>query len=277
MTEMQRKLLNMFSWYHEICKKNKLVYFSIGGTLLGAVRHQGFIPWDDDIDVGMPRQDYERFIQLAESINSDSKYRIEFSTGKKEFVYPYCKIYDTETTLIENTRYQTKRGIYIDVFPIDGIGNTLKESMVHFKEIDRKVNSLCVRVCAVRKERKLYKNIAILVSRCIPEAVWNSQRIIKKIDILSKKKSYTESVYVANLVGNWHEKEIMKKEWFGKPVLYPFETIEIYGPENYDSYLKQVYGNYMQLPPVEKQISHHDYIELDLEHSYLSENKTLGK
>lgn len=267
MTEVQNRLLEMLKWFHELCEKENLTYYAQGGTVLGAVRHNGFIPWDDDIDVGMPRNDYEKFIKLQKKTNGKSQYYIEYPNDKKDFVYPYCKVYDTKTTLIENTRYKTKRGIYIDVFPIDGIGNSIEESIKNFKKIDNKKNLLCTQICALRKGRKLYKNLSILLLRTIP--FLDSLKIIKDIDKSSKSYDYDNCEYVANLCGNWHEKEIMKKQWVIKPILCKFENTSIYIPEDYDAYLTRMYGDYMKLPPIEKQVTHHDFLYLDLNKSYL--------
>ena len=133
MNDLQLKMLDMMSWYHNLCEKNNLKYYVVGGTALGTIRHKGFIPWDDDIDVGMPREDYEKFKELASNSDLSARYAIEFPSGKKDFLYPYGKIYDTTTTLIEHTRYKTKRGIFIDVFPLDGIGNDKDEATRHFE------------------------------------------------------------------------------------------------------------------------------------------------
>lgn len=267
MTELQGRLLDVLKWFHKLCEREELTYYAQGGTALGAVRHNGFIPWDDDLDVGMPRGDYEKLKRLSEKMNGQSPYYIEFPGERKDFVYPYCKIYDTRTTLIENTRYKTKRGIFIDVFPIDGIGNTMEESIRNFKRIDYKNNLLCTQICALRKGRELYKNASIVLLRAVP--FLDHLKIIKDIDKLSKLYDYDECNYVANLCGNWHEKEIMDKRWVEKSILCKFEDAQIYIPENYDEYLTRMYGDYMKLPPVEKQITHHDFLCIDLNKSYL--------
>lgn len=269
MTDLQCRLLPIMKWFHKLCDEQNFTYYALGGTALGAVRHNGFIPWDDDLDVGMPRKDYERLKVLSQKINTLSNYVIEFPDNKKDFVYPYCKIYDTNTTLVENTRYKTKRGIYIDVFPIDGVGNTWEESIKRFNKIDRKRNLLCARVCALRKNRSLHKNFAILLSRCIPDFLLNPLEIIKNINESCKERQYDKYTYVANFCGNWHEKEIMNKEWVKNPVLCKFEDMQIYIPKDTDAYLTRLYGNYMQLPPVEKRVTHHDFLHLDLNKSYL--------
>lgn len=267
MTELQLKLLDMMDFFHKMCVKNHLKYYVIGGTALGAARHKGFIPWDDDIDVGMPRPDYEKLKKIASEKNTD-KYCYEFPGENEDFAYPFGKLYNTETTLVEHNRYNTKRGIFIDIFPLDGSGNTMKESKKNFKKIDRINNWLISKTCAVRKGRKLYKNLAILCMKCIPDAVLNPQKLLQNISRESGRLNYDDCVYVANFVGNWHKKEISEKNWFGSPIECEFDGITVYRPEKIEKYLTAVYGDWKTPPPLEKQVTHHDYLYIDLNKSY---------
>lgn len=270
MEELKKILLDMLSWFHHFCVKNNVKYYALGGTLLGAVRHKGFIPWDDDIDLGLPREDYNRLIKLME--NETGRYVLETPNQRKEgFVYSYCKLYDTQTTLVEHTRYKTRRGAYLDIFPIDGIGNTLEESYANFKQIDRINNLICTKTCALNKERKLYKNLAIIVGRCVPSFIVNWKKEIERVNKICESRPYSDSVYVGNLLGNWHEKEIAEREWFGEPILLDFENIKICVPNDYNKYLTHVYGDYMTPPPIEKQKTHHDFISMDLNKGYLKD------
>lgn len=272
MNELQEKLVSMLDWFHNFCCDKEVGYFVLGGTAIGAVRHRGFIPWDDDIDVGLFREDYDRLISMSEEINKSGRYRIEHYHNRLDHIYPYAKLYDLNTTLVENTKYKQKKGIYIDIFPLDNIeGNSFKESERRFKKINMKVMFLCTRVCALRKGRNLFKNASILISRLIPDVILPLNKLIKRLDKNFVTWADDDCTYVANFAGNWHEKEIMKKEWYGTPKLYDFENIKVYGPENIDAYLKRQYGNYMKLPPKEKQITHHDYIYINLNEGYESE------
>ncbi len=272
LTALQETLLSMLAWFHEYCQKHGLRYYLVGGAALGAARHHGFIPWDDDIDVDMPRPDYERLKELCKE-GQGERYRFEFYGEKKEFIYPFGKLYDTQTTLIENVRYKPKRGIGIDIFPTDGLGDTYEESLAHFKKIDKKANLLSTRTCAWRKGRKLYKNLAVVLMRLVPEFILSTKKIRADIDRMSKEKDFDSSVYVANCVGNWHEKEILKREWLGTPTECTFEGLTVFGPEKMDEFLTGVYGDWRTPPPPEKQVTHHDYIRLDLQESYLQEEK----
>lgn len=267
MTELQSKLLDMLKFFHAICMKENLRYYLLGGTALGAARHGGFIPWDDDIDVGMPREDYEK-LKIFCRTSDFGKYTFEFPSDRKDFVYAYGKMYDRDTTLIENTRYKTERGIYIDIFPLDGAGNTYEESVLRFKGIGRKIDLLSTKTCAWRRGRKLYKNLAVMAMRCVPEFMINSAKLKAEIDERSKGLNFDECLYVANYNGAWREKEIAKREWFGTPTEYLFEGVKVFGPENIDAYLTALYGDWRTPPPPEKQVTHHDYLYLNLEQPY---------
>ena len=264
---LQTKLTDLLEWFHTFCVENNLTYYALGGTMLGAARHEGFIPWDDDVDVGMPRPDYEKLAELMRGKTFNNKYIFEDSSSDaKEFNYPFSKIYDTETTLVENNRYKIKRGIFLDIFPYDGVGDSFEEGVRRHKKIKRLYNLLLLKVAGFRKGRKLYKNVGVALFRLLPV---NSKKTLNKLAEACKEHDYEKCTYIANLLGAWGVKEIMPKEYLGKPTLYKFGNIEIFGVEKYDEYLTTVYGNWRQPPPPEKQISHHDFDYIDLNKSYL--------
>lgn len=268
MNELQYKLYDMFKWFDVFCKENDISYYAVGGTLLGACRHKGFIPWDDDIDIALPRPDYEKLILLLDKQQDNYFLETPFQNNK-DYLYSYSKLYDVTTTLVENTRYQCKRGVYIDIFPLDGIGNDMSESIKNFSRFDKLNMFLMTRTCAIRKERSIYKNIAIFIARLIPNFFIDDKKLSIKVDSLASKYKYDKCNYVANLMGAYRSKEIIPKEFLGNPTLYKFEDIYVYGPEKYEEYLTHMYGDWRQLPPKEKQHSHHDYIELDFDTSYI--------
>ncbi|MBR0385211.1 MAG: LicD family protein [Erysipelotrichaceae bacterium] len=269
MNELQTRMLNMMKWFHQFCAENGLTYYMIGGTMLGAARHKGFIPWDDDIDVGLPRQDFYRLHELMQQID-DTMYRMEsYQDGNDDFEYPYGKIYDTATTLIENRKKQPKRGIFLDVFPLDGIGNSMDEARKNIKPIELQLNLLAARSCSIRSGRSKLKTMAVRVLGSLPAFILNPQSLIRKIETLCLKRGFDEFSYVGHLVGNWRARELMPREVFGKPRLYSFESEQFYGVELDDEYLRYLYKDWQKLPPVEKQKSDHDFLLLDLNRSYL--------
>lgn len=269
LTPLQKKLLPMLSWFHEFCVDNNMNYYLLGGTMLGAARHQGFIPWDDDIDVGMPRKDYEAFLKGTKGKRFGAYVVEGIDTDHNDFYYGYSKIYNIETTLIENTRYKIKRGIYIDLFPLDGVGNDESEISAVFNPILRKYQLLLARTCAIRENRKWYKNLVIRCARSLPFI--DNKKLMLQIDEMCKTHDYSKCDYIGNFYGNWGIREVVKKEVMGTPTLYRFENLLVYGASDYNAYLTSLYGEWRKLPPKEKQVTHHDYLLCDLEKSYIEQ------
>lgn len=269
MTPIQEKLLSMLSWFHDFCVANNIRYYAAGGTVIGAMRHKGFIPWDDDVDVVVPRDDYNRLIRLFNK--KIDHYILESPyTGNNDYLYAYAKLYDIDTTLIEKAHFKCRRGIYIDVFPLDGIGMSIEEATLNFNKVDRKNMLLMTRTCALQKDRSIYKNLAIILSRLVPNVFLNNKLLCIKIDQLACKIHTKDSRYVANLMGTYRSREIVEADCFGKPILSIFENIQIYCPENYDKYLGTIYGNWRELPPKEKRCTKHNYVEFDLNKPYMN-------
>ena len=266
--ELQNHLMKMMRWFHNYCTKNDIRYYALGGTMLGAVRHNGFIPWDDDIDVGVPRSDYEKLRSMIGNREFEGYYFETPDSPSYEYRYPYGKLYDTRTTLTEHTWPALRRGVFIDVFPLDGLGNNENESIQHWNSIIRKSNYLWTRTCAVRKERAMIKNAAIIVAHLVPKAIAGEKKLLTEMDIKCRTYDFDMCEIGGNVFGNWGEKEIMPSSIMGTPTLYRFGDMEIYGAEHADEYLTHLYGDWRKLPPFEKQVTHHDYLELDLHTPY---------
>ncbi len=269
MTDLQKKLLTLLDFFHNFCAENDLRYYAMGGTALGAMRHEGFIPWDDDIDVAMPRDDYERLKELV--ANKDTGiYEFEFPGENRDFVYTYGKMYDTTTTLIENTRYKTKRGIFIDIFPLDGLANREPVAIKRFNFLKRKVNFIMTTTCAWRKGRKLHKNLAIMLMRCIPQFIVNTKKLMLSFHKECQKKSFDEHVYVAPCaaIDYGAQRTVARHEWFGAPKEAKFENQIIFIPDMADEYLTALFGDWRTPPPPENQVTHHEFIMIDLNKSY---------
>ena len=234
--------------------------------MLGAVRHHGFIPWDDDIDIGMPRKDYEKLEALMRDYRGE-KYILETAnTINADFCYPYSKLFDKTTTLVENQKYKIRRGIYIDIFPLDGLGNTIEEAKNNYIKVEKKRNLLLLKTSGIRKGRTFYKNALVLLAKFIPI---NETRLRIEVSNAANILDFDKAKYGGNSLGAWRFKEIMPVSVMGKPKLYPFEDTEIYGVEHADDYLTSIYGEWKKLPPEEKRITHHDFLLCDLNKSWL--------
>ena len=185
MTEFQTHIFKMMKWLHSFIVEKGLTYYICDGTMLGAARHKGFIPWDDDIDIMMPRPDYEMLCGLLNK--PIDGYVIETIKSKdRDFLYTTAKFYDTRTTMTELLRKRITRGVCIDIFPLDGLGNDMKLAKKRFKKIDRLNMFLMTRICEYRKGRKWYKNLFIFISRLIPNFLVNSKKIALKLDSMNK-------------------------------------------------------------------------------------------
>lgn len=268
-TQLKKMLVDMLAWFHNYCEENGLRYYALGGTMLGAARHRGFIPWDDDIDVGMPRADYLRLEALMAG-QAAGPYVLETPNSPNgDFYYPFAKLYDTRTTLVENTRWQIKRGIYLDIFPLDGAGDSADEAVEYFRTVKAKRNLLLTLTTGIRKGRSFHKNAAVLVMRCLPDWLLNKKKLLHSLDAMCRERDFDRYEWGGNLMGNWMEREVMPREIMGTPTPYPFESLTVWGPEDYNGYLTSLYGDWRQLPPPEKRKSHHDYLMCDLQRSYL--------
>lgn len=244
----------MLKYIDEVCKKEGLRYYLCGGTLLGAVRHHGFIPWDDDIDLFMPRPDYDRLIEL---LKESSKYRI-LSATDKGYYYNYGKMVDRRTVLIEQHVNQIdEMGVFIDIFPLDGMPESVAECDLRFKKLDEirnKINGFSQERPRLRKNLLAYlKSWNLYIS--------NKKRSLSKEQINYKNEAllygYDDSKNVFATGGAYKKRDVFPKTWLSEGTYLEFEGKKFCVPVQYDKYLKQLYGDYMKLPPKEKQITHH--------------------
>ena len=235
--------LQLLEYFDEFCKDNNLRYFLAGGTLLGAVRHKGFIPWDDDIDVAMPRNDYEKFITLCNKLDKD--YKILSCELLNEHMIPFAKFVDVNYQNY-NKSINGRYGIRIDVFPLDGLGNSYSSAIKISKKIVlfRKFHYFCFK-----------KNImSTLLNKLMIHKLFYF--ILKNIAI---KNNFYDSKYVGSIVGGLRRlDEIFEYRVYSETMDMEFEGKIFKGMKYYDEYLTRMYGDYMKLPPKEKQVAEHN-------------------
>ena len=244
--ELHEGLLRIADFFHSVCQKEHIPYYMLGGTMLGAIRHKGFIPWDDDMDFGVPREHFKR---LANALKENLPPNMNVLDMHNSNLYTdVLKIELTKTKIEENGI--TDKGINIDVFPLDYTNNHKNVFSSNFWiYLSVKYNCYAFSPHLYKGIRgrlqHLFKTFHPIKKETFP--CW-----IEKIS-LSKKKTYTA---YANHFGFWNLREIVDKDYFGEPILYEFENIKLYGVANYDKYLSKLYGNYMELPSSEKRHVH---------------------
>ena len=260
--------LDIFKAFIRVCEELKLRYFVVQGTLLGAVRHQGFIPWDDDIDVGMLREDYEQFLKKGQAL-LPQRYFIQTHDTDPAYPHGFAKIRDSKTAFVETTCKNLKmnHGIYIDVFPFD----LYPDDWMRKGWFDLRKLLLRYRIRSalyIPQDQKL----------TIPNVVRRALKIGGKICYPSLQKALERQTKLygcvrqgKNRINNgspWGKRECIPAEWLEKNTVLQFEGMEVQAPACYQKYLEHVYGDYMELPPPEKRIPHHFICKLDFENAY---------
>lgn len=268
---LQQTNLEMIKIFIQICEKHQLQYFALGGTLLGAVRHQGFIPWDDDVDLGMPRPDYEKFLQIAgeelAQVEPKGRYRLRtIDVDEEEYRTYICKIEDTDIKLLRE--YYAKGGVekkrlnaWIDIMPLDGMPEEPAKLNAHLEKVlkTRKRMAAAMMDKCMGTSMKRSKKAMLFIRIGLKTGAFkllNVEKLFNKFNSLCKQYPYATSNMVGNTYGVYKEREFVRKEIFGRGTLHAFEDIQICGPEDTHAYLTNVYGDYMQLPPIEARGGH---------------------
>jgi lipopolysaccharide cholinephosphotransferase len=263
LNDTQRYILHVLREVTRVLNELNIPYYMQGGTMLGAIRHQGFIPWDDDVDLGIPRAEYER---LLKEVAAHLPENLELRTydDETDHHYYFARIVDT--------RYQIRRMgsieerleyIWVDLFPLDGMPNSFISRQWHkFRLLMTRLKfhlSCFEKVNIKRPGRPLVERMIIKIAMITRVGKWfNTRKQLDKLDRLLKKYPPEKSEYLVNFTGQTSYKfnEMFKKEVYGDGKEYPFEDMTLVGPEQYDAYLKSLYGDYMTPPREEDRNAH---------------------
>lgn len=263
LNDTQRYILYVLQEVTRVLEELNIPYFMQGGTMLGAIRHGGFIPWDDDVDLGIPRADYDR---LLKEVSARLPENLELRTydDETDHHYYFARIVDK--------RYQIRRmgsieerleNIWVDLFPLDGMPNGFVSRQWHKMRLlvtRLKFHLSCFeKVNIKRPGRPLVERIIIRFAMITHVGSWwNTRKQLDKLDRLLKKYPPEKSRYLVNFTGQTSFKfnEMFRKEIYGQGKAYAFENMTLIGPEQYDPYLKSLYGDYMT-PPKESDRNAH--------------------
>ena len=261
--ELQCCELNILKAFIEVCEKNQLQYYLGGGTCLGAIRHKGFIPWDDDVDVALPREDYNRFLEIAQDELPDYYFLQTFITDE-EYLGNFAKIRDSRTTFIEASTKNRRinHGVYIDIFPLDYYP---EKNVMLFKLRERlyiaRISSEYApeTVATASKATHVLQRITRLLMPDLKKAIRDRDKHIQSVKT---------GKYWTSFCGVYTKKEILAPECYGKGVDAEFEGINMKIPARYDEYLTYLYGDYMTPIPPAQQVGHHTADLIDLKKTY---------
>ena len=247
--------IDLLQRVHDFCKKNNIRYSLAYGTLLGAVRHKGFIPWDDDIDILMLRPDYEKFISTFNN-SSDGTYSVASYKSDSHFRYALAKVVNNST--VNSELGYNKYGLGIDLFPIDKIPSDKSKAILLFKRHAIYWNMFMFKMMKWDRNRSLYKNLSMLLAKTflifVPYSAIHYMMHKGATHYINLQYDYM----LGCLFAPYGMKNLMPKEVFDKTISMPFEQNEYCCLKAYDTYLSNLYGDYMQLPPIEKRVTHHD-------------------
>ncbi len=246
--ELRSIQLGILDSVHDFCEKHGLKYFLSSGTLIGAVRHKGYIPWDDDIDIYMPRKDYELFLTSYE--DTKGIYRAINPQTEPHYYYTFAKVVDQRTRMVETETEGYEIGVYMDIFPVDYVTDNLsrRERVFRLKKLLYKI-----RRCKISNANPLQSRLAYWCYKSLPISARYVFRLIQRL-IVSAEPTHT----VCNMTEAGPKmKGCFPAEAISSSVDIGFEGKMYKTMVGYKDYLERTYGDYMTLPPVEQRVTHH--------------------
>lgn len=254
--ELQNQILKIAYYIDEICQKNNIEYYLMGGSALGAIRHKGFIPWDDDVDICMQRPDYDKFLQYIKEEKIDDNYEIqtiELNNSTRTFIKIINRNIPIKSASIED------KYLWIDVFPLDGAPGEMEEAK---KMIDKNIflkGQIYLRTTKCREILKEKKKMSNKILKILLKPITYRHKVkhyANQMVNMAKKYDYNTSEYIADFVWPDGYQSIFRKEWFENTKELKFEDELFDVPDGYVEYLTHLYGNYMKLPEESERKSH---------------------
>ncbi|MBQ3074006.1 MAG: LicD family protein [Ruminococcus sp.] len=262
--ELQLCELEALKFFDEFCRRHDLTYYLCGGCLIGAVRHKGFIPWDDDTDVLMPRPDYEKFLELYKKENPSERFVLVNDDDVHYSGNIFATLNDTDHTMVKEYQQNmdTPHGIPLDIFPIDGLADG---------RIQRLIQYVWVMIYSLFRAQIVPKNQGGLIAfgSKVLLTIFRGRKLRYKIWKFAEKRMtryhFDESENVAEFcAGFYFMKKVYPRHIYDGKVELEFEGEKFFAMKGYDEYLHIPFGDYMELPPEEKRLPHHDIVKLEL-------------
>lgn len=268
--EWNATILDILKAFMKICKDNGLTCYCCAGTAIGAVRHHGIIPWDDDIDVIMPRPDYDRLLEIAKTADF-GKYEIITPYDDETYPLYFSKLSNRNTTLIEDRQIPCVIGLYVDIFPLDATDDDVakaKRLKDRYTKIINRLNAVSTHntfgeYLSLLKKKEEWGRFAIKTLAFFCRSAMR-RHLIRQMDRLSHLYDYDKAKNVQVYTGSYGHREVFPKSWLGKGKEFPFEDTTVLLPECYDEYLRHFFNDYMQFPPVEQRIEKHNRAYLNI-------------
>lgn len=256
--KLQEEQKNIMDAIHKFCVENEITYYMIGGTLLGAVRHGGFIPWDLDIDIAMPRNDYERFISSFKDENG--KYECNSYHSYEGYVRPHIEVHDKTTHIVScYDKYNKEamyRGIFVDIFPLDNVPSEMSAREAQEKLISKYKKMLYYKKVYFYKREGLLKRLGKNIIS-LSMVAFSRYELCRRLDTAMRKyEKDPSSGYICSMASHYsYKKQTMPREYYGEPVLMKFDDRSYFAPAKSHEYLTQLYGDYMTPPTKQQQIA----------------------
>lgn len=256
--EIHKITLDLMDKLHEICEKNDIKYYICYGTLIGAIRHHGFIPWDDDFDICMQREDYDRFIDIINTMDDD-KYKIASRANTINYYNGIARFYDADYEYHTELRtLQYELGVFIDIYPLDSCGDSVTETKKVYDSV-KKIDAQFIVYCNKKSLSNCMKNVIRVPYHYYLHFKYG-EKFPQKVDELTKRIIYdkfsNDSKYEAIY---WSSTRMFERKWFDERILVDFEDRKYWIPKEYDKILRISYGDYMIMPPEDKRIATHNY------------------
>lgn len=250
--------MNLLQRFGQLCEKYSLRYWVAFGSLLGAVRHKGFIPWDDDMDVWMPRDDYNRLLSIS-NLNLEEPYFLQTTLNDVDYYHEFARFRNSNTTgVMVSANNKCNNGIYIDIIPLDGMCSEKKKEQRRVKSI--KIKNVLAHAYAFNINPHLLTRMAAKILHC-PLVPYNAKSVFMKLNKQASSVKWEDADKVGVTVYEPYklEKNTFDKSDFADTIMLEFENMMVPAPIGYQKVLKVIYGDYMKFPPVEKRGLWHSF------------------